>query len=189
MATDDGQLGNGAPNRDPITNEPGAHPVGTGLGAAGGAIAGAAAGALAGPAGMVAGLLTGAVVGAMGGKAAAENVNPTMEDAYWRENYSKEAYYDAGRPYDDYGPAYELGWSVRAQRDADFTAVEPALAAEWEARRGTSSLAWPEARPATEAAWRRADRTYYGVPVTDDDDGILDPASNGRDAPPTKARS
>ena len=34
-------------NRDPITNEPGAHPVGTGVGAAlGGAAAGAAAGVL-----------------------------------------------------------------------------------------------------------------------------------------------
>ena len=35
-------------NRDPITNEPGAHPVGTGLGAAlGGAAAGVATGAFA----------------------------------------------------------------------------------------------------------------------------------------------
>src|SRR5438105_822724 len=37
-------------NRDPITGEPGAHPVGTGVGtAAGGAAAGAAGGAAAGP--------------------------------------------------------------------------------------------------------------------------------------------
>lgn len=37
-------------NRDPITDEPGAHPVGTGIGAAlGGAAAGAAAGAFGGP--------------------------------------------------------------------------------------------------------------------------------------------
>ena len=32
-------------NRDPLTNEPGAHPIGTGVGAAGGAVAGAATGA------------------------------------------------------------------------------------------------------------------------------------------------
>lgn len=162
MATDDGQLGNGQPNRDPITGAPGAHPVGTGLGAAGGAVAGAAAGSLAGPVGTVVGLVAGAVAGGLGGKAAAEGVNPTMEDAYWRENYDREAYYDAGRPYDDYQPAYEMGWSGRAARGTDFDAAEPALAAEWETRRGASTLDWPQARPASEAAWKRADETYYG---------------------------
>ena len=43
MAAEDKDL-----NRDPITDEPGAHPVGTGLGATGGAVAGAAAGSIAG---------------------------------------------------------------------------------------------------------------------------------------------
>lgn len=162
MATDDGQLGNGEPNRDPITGAPGAHPVGTGLGATGGALAGAAAGSLAGPVGTVVGLVAGALVGGLGGKAVAESVNPTMEDAYWRENYATESYVDAGRPYDDYGPAYELGWSARAQRGRDFDAVEPALATEWSSRRGSSALEWSDARPATRAAWDRADETYYG---------------------------
>src|SRR6476620_10889027 len=162
MATDDGKLGNGEPNRDPITGAPGAHPVGTGIGATAGALAGAAAGSLGGPIGTVVGLVAGAVAGGLGGKAAAEGVNPTMEEAYWRENYAKETYVDAGRPYDDYAPAYELGWSGRAQRGADFDAVEPALATEWESRRGASSLEWAQARPATRAAWDRADDTYYG---------------------------
>ena len=36
-------------NPDPITGEPGSHPVGTGLGAGGGALAGAAIGSVAGP--------------------------------------------------------------------------------------------------------------------------------------------
>jgi uncharacterized protein (TIGR02284 family) len=161
MATDDGKLGNGEPNRDPITGAPGAHPVGTGLGATAGALAGAAAGSLAGPVGTVVGLVAGAVAGGLGGKAAAEGVNPTIEEAYWRENYAKESYVDAGRSYDDYGPAYELGWTGRAQRGADFEAEERALATEWETRRGASSLDWSQARPATRAAWERADETYY----------------------------
>ena len=59
-------------NRDPITNEPGAHPVGTGVGAAlGGAAAGAAAGAFGGPVGAVVGGVAGAVAGGLAGKAAA----------------------------------------------------------------------------------------------------------------------
>ncbi|RZI88552.1 MAG: PA2169 family four-helix-bundle protein [Variovorax sp.] len=160
MATDDGQLGNGEPNRDPITGAPGAHPVGTGLGATGGALAGAAAGSLGGPVGTVIGLVAGALAGGLGGKAIAEGVNPTMEESYWRDNYVKESYVEPGRPYDDYGPAYEHGWTARA-RGGDFETVEAAMEAEWPTRRGNSTLDWPQARPATRAAWDRADETYY----------------------------
>ena len=97
-------------NLDPITDAPGAHPLGTGLGAAaGGALAGAAAGMVAGPVGAVAGAVVGAVAGGLGGKAAAEAINPTAEEAYWRDQYTKEPYYQAGRSYEDYAPAYRLG--------------------------------------------------------------------------------
>ncbi len=149
-------------NRDPLSGSPGAHPVGTGLGATGGAVAGAAAGAMAGPVGAAVGLVAGAVVGGLGGKAVAEAVNPTAEDQYWRENYNAQPYYDAGRSYDDYRPAYELGWSSRASRDDSFDSLEPTLASEWTSRRGSSSLEWSQAREATRAAWDRADRTYFG---------------------------
>jgi len=64
-------------NLDPITGEPGAHPVGTGLGATGGALAGAAIGAVGGPIGMTAGALVGAVAGGLVGKEVAEKVDPT----------------------------------------------------------------------------------------------------------------
>jgi uncharacterized protein (TIGR02284 family) len=149
-------------NRDPITGAPGAHPVGTGVGATGGALAGAVAGSVVGPAGTIVGLVAGAVVGGLGGKVVAESVNPTAEDAYWRESYNRETYVEPGRSYDDYGPAYELGWSSRAGRTETFDALEPSLADEWSSRRGSSSLDWQQARPATRAAWERADRTYFG---------------------------
>ena len=165
-------------NRDPITGAPGSHPVGTGVGATGGALAGAAAGSLAGPVGTVVGLVAGAVVGGLGGKAVAENVNPTAEDAYWRESYNREAYVQPGSSYDDYGPAYEMGWSTRASRGDTFDAVEPSLADEWSSRRGASGLDWEQARPATRAAWERADRTYFSA--TDADlDGTVNTARAG----------
>ena len=91
MAAEDKDL-----NRDPITDEPGAHPVGTGVGAAGGAMAGAAAGTVGGPVGTLVGGVIGAVVGGLAGKAAAEAVNPTAEEAHWRENYNRESYYEPG---------------------------------------------------------------------------------------------
>ena len=85
-------------NRDPISGAPGAHPVGTGLGAAAGGIAGgAAAGTLAaGPVGTVIGAAVGAVLGGLGGKAIAEHYDPTVEEAYWRGNFEREPYYQRG---------------------------------------------------------------------------------------------
>jgi outer membrane lipoprotein SlyB len=79
-------------NRDPITGTPGAHPVGTGVGAAGGAATGAAIGAVAGPVGAAVGLVAGAVAGGLAGKGVAEKIDPTVEDAYWKTNYSKRSY-------------------------------------------------------------------------------------------------
>lgn len=151
-------------NRDPITDEPGAHPIGTGIGAAGGAVAGAAAGSIGGPVGAAVGGVVGAVVGGLAGKAAGEAVNPTAEEAFWRENYASQPYYEPGRSFDDYGPAYRLGLSGRERYEDRWTSVEPRLASEWESTRGNSTLNWERARPASEAAWSRADEQYrnYG---------------------------
>jgi len=152
-------------NRDPITDEPGAHPIGTGVGAAGGAVAGAAAGSIAGPVGAGIGGVVGAVVGGLAGHAAGEAINPTAEEAFWRDNYSKEPYYEQGRTWDDYGPAYRLGLTGRQRYEDPWTSVEPRLASEWESTRGNSTLNWQHAGPAAGAAWRRADeqvRNYQG---------------------------
>jgi uncharacterized protein (TIGR02284 family) len=152
MAADDKDL-----NRDPITKEPGSHPVGTGVGAAGGAMAGAAAGLMGGPVGAAVGGVVGAVVGGLAGRAAAEAVNPTAEEAHWRENYTREPYYEQGRTFDDYAPAYRLGLTGRTRYDEDWDAAEAKLAAEWESARAGSSLSWPQASQASRAAWDRID--------------------------------
>jgi uncharacterized protein (TIGR02271 family) len=74
-----GEMNRGSANRDPITGEAGAHPVGTGVGAAaGGMAAGAAAGTVAGPVGTVLGAAVGAVAGGLAGKGVAEKVDPTL---------------------------------------------------------------------------------------------------------------
>ncbi|MEJ8853657.1 PA2169 family four-helix-bundle protein [Variovorax robiniae] len=166
-------------NRDPITGAPGAHPVGTGVGATGGALAGAAAGAMAGPVGAAVGLVAGAVVGGLGGKAVGERINPTVEEAYWRENYNRQPYYQSGLGYEDYGPAYELGYTGRGTFGRDFDTVEPELATRWETDRGASQLDWDRARPATRAAWERADQTYFNNDLTTADGPAYDePLSN-----------
>ena len=145
-------------NLDPISKEPGAHPVGTGVGAAmGGAAVGAAGGALAGPVGAVVGAAAGAIAGGFGGKAAAESVNPTAEEAYWKETYHREPYYEAGRSYDDYAPAYRLGLLGRNEYNGSFEESENRLASQWETRKEGSTLAWSQASVASRAAWERID--------------------------------
>jgi len=146
-----------AADRDPITGAPGAHPLGTGLGAAaGGMAAGAAAGTVAGPVGTAVGAAAGAIVGGLAGKAAGEAIDPTVEAAYWEENYVREPYYESGYTYDDYSPAYRTGYLGRAQfRDRTYGEVERDLEAEYNRSKGASQLEWEQAKHATRAAWDR----------------------------------
>ena len=151
-------------NRDPISGAPGAHPIGTGLGAAaGGMAAGAAAGTVAGPLGTAAGAAVGAVVGGLAGKAVGEMVDPTVEDAYWRNQYSSEPYYQSGRTYDDYAPAYRTGYTGRVQHAGrTFNEVERNLESSYNSTKGTSKLGWDNAKHATRAAWDRVERAIPG---------------------------
>ena len=151
-------------NPDPITGAPGSHPVGTGLGAAaGGAVAGAAAGAVGGPIGAMAGAAVGAVVGGLAGKGVAEGLNPTAEDTYWKDNYTKEPYYVEGRTYDDYAPAYRTGYEARTRyAGRSYSDIESDLERDYYANRGNGRLEWEDARDATRAAWHRVERTLPG---------------------------
>ena len=119
-------------NRDPLTNEPGSHPVGTGIGAAGGAAAGATVGAIGGPMGVAVGAAVGGLVGGLAGKTAAEAVNPSVEDAYWRENYRTRPYVKEGSPYETYRAAYAAGWEARGRYgELNWEGVEPRLREDW----------------------------------------------------------
>ena len=153
----------GEPNRDPITGAPGAHPVGTGVGAAAGGAAGAAAGSVAGPVGTVVGAAIGAIAGGLAGKGVAEIVDPTVEEAYWRESYATEPYYAKDRDFDYYAPAYRAGYEGRVKYDGrTFDDVEEDLAADY-ARFQGNDMTWEEVRPATRAAWDRVDRRIQNM--------------------------
>lgn len=151
-------LNAGSPNRDPITGAPGAHPIGTGVGALAGAVAtGAAVGTVAGPIGTLAGAAAGAIAGGLAGKGVAEAVDPTREDAYWRENYRAQSYVADGSSYDDYGPAYGFGVdAVSRYPGRSFDQAEPEMSLQWSDRRGASRLPWQGARDAARDAWTRA---------------------------------
>lgn len=136
------------------------HPVGTGAGALAGGFAGAAAGtAVAGPVGTLIGAAAGAVAGGAMGRSAAELIDPSAEDDYWREAYLREPYYAEGRSYDYYGPAYRAGYEGRARyHDQHFDDVEHDLAGAYARYRAEHGAEWPEVRDAARSAWDRADR-------------------------------
>lgn len=146
-----------AENLDPLSGEPGAHPVGVGLGAAAaGAASGAAGGAVAGPVGAVIGAVVGGIVGGLAGKGIAESVDPTVEAGYWRDNYASRPYADSSIEFDVYEPAYRYGWECRAvHQGKTFDQVEADLGKGWTKVKGTSKLEWTKAKHATRDAWER----------------------------------
>lgn len=144
-------------NPDPITGAPGAHPVGVGVGtAAGGAAAGALGGAVAGPVGVVIGAVAGGIAGALAGKGVAEAIDPTAEDAYWREHYSSRPYVKKGTAYETYQPAYLYGAMAHEKhRGQAFDEVEADLSKGWTKARGKSPLAWNKVREAVRDSYDR----------------------------------
>ena len=145
-------------NADPITGEPGSHPVETGIAGTGGAVIGAAIGAIGGPLGMLIGGAIGAIAGGLAGSAAGESIDPTKEDAYWREHFQEESYYQAGYDYDtDYQPAYAVGYAMKSKYEQDtlFEHIEAELQQKWEEVKGTSRLTWLEAKDAIRDGWNR----------------------------------
>jgi hypothetical protein len=145
---------------DRISEEPGASPVGTGVGAAGEGVASAGlGGAIGGPSGAVIGGAIDAIGGGSAGRRAAEVVNPTEEEAYWRETFLSRPYADETLGYDHYRPAYRYGWESRARYpDRRWDQVERELESGWRENRGSSRLGWTDAKLAARDAWQRVDR-------------------------------
>lgn len=79
----------GPRNPDPITDQPGSHPIETGIGAVlGGVASGLAVGAVGGPVGaLIGGIVGGAVGGGLAGKGVGELIDPTTEDNWIREAF------------------------------------------------------------------------------------------------------
>jgi len=152
----------------------GAHPVGTAAGAvAGGAAAGALAGTVAGPVGSVVGAVAGAVAGGLAGKEIAKAIDPSAEEAYWRENYASRSYVTRGTTFDEYGPAYRYGVDAYGRyKDRSFDQAEPELMRDWDHAKGTSKLTWENAKHATRDAWQRvSDFAERATPGDSDHDG------------------
>lgn len=85
------------------------------------------------------------------------------ERDYWRGQYDKEGYYEAGRAYDEYEGAYRAGYEGRYSHPGKtWDEAEHEVRTSWEQTKGRSQLAWDRARQAARAAWDRVERALPG---------------------------
>jgi hypothetical protein len=77
------------------------------------------------------------------------------EDAHWERAHRRERYYRPGLDYEDYAPAYCVGYIGYAQYGGRFEEAERSLCANWERIKGDSRLPLQEALAAMRAAWDR----------------------------------
>jgi uncharacterized protein (TIGR02284 family) len=82
---------------------------------------------------------------------------PDSEMQYWRDTHTSEPYFEEGRHFEDYSPAYEIGWTGYHDYGGEFNTADCVMATDWTVHKGISSLSWKQARAASRAAWQRAE--------------------------------
>jgi hypothetical protein len=85
-------------------------------------------------------------------------IDAREQDAYWSRSYWLESYYRLEFDYEDYAPAFCVGYIGKAQYGGEFEDARNSLCANWIRIRGDSRLELDEALLAIRAAWDRAGR-------------------------------
>lgn len=83
-------------------------------------------------------------------------IDPHVEDAYWQSVYWSQPHFRSGYAYEDYAPAYCVGYVGYAQYGGRFADAEKCLCSNWMRIRGDSRLTLDEALLAIRAAWDHA---------------------------------
>lgn len=78
------------------------------------------------------------------------------EDEFWLKQYEREYYFQHGLTYEDYQPAYQLGYEAHERaKGRTFEENEHDLQSEWDKVKAKSRLKWEHAKHAVKAAWDR----------------------------------
>lgn len=107
----------------------------------------------------------------------AGRIAPEIEDAYWQSVYWGESYYRSEYGYEDYAPAYCVGYIGYAQYGGSFEDAEKSLCANWVRIKGDSRLEIDEALQAIRAAWDHAER---GQVVDEEEEELVEVRSTMR---------
>ena len=92
-------------------------------------------------------------------------IDKTAENRYWQNQFRNENYYEAGRQYEDYEPAYRTaieGYDRYRDNHPSFDQAEPSLRADYERLADSARLGWDKARRAAKAAWHRLEQEMPG---------------------------
>ena len=150
----------GARNADPVSDQPGSHPIEVGMGAAlGGAASGAAVGLVAGPIGAAIGAAVGAIAGGLAGKGVGELIDPTTQDNWLRESFAEKTYVDRtkGESFEHYTPAYKYAADAAQTKYAgkSYHEVETHLQSDYEKTDHAKTMGWDKAKHAVKDAYDR----------------------------------
>jgi hypothetical protein len=99
-------------------------------------------------------------------------IDPQVEDTYWQSVYWSQPYYRAELEYEDYAPAYCVGYIGCAQYGGCFEDAEKSLCANWVRIKGDSRLTLDEAMQAIRAAWMHAERSVLSA--DEDEQELID---------------
>jgi hypothetical protein len=78
------------------------------------------------------------------------------EESYWKQNYSRRPYAEAGRDYDYYGPAYRFGYDATDRYEGEaWDDVEPDLQRDWDQYEHRGQSTWQQIKNAVKDAWDR----------------------------------
>lgn len=86
-------------------------------------------------------------------------IDAAREDEYWQGAFRRERFYAPHLDYEDYAPAFCVGYIGYAQYGGSYEDAEKSLVANWVRIKGDSRLPYEQARHAIRAAWDRAART------------------------------
>jgi hypothetical protein len=93
------------------------------------------------------------------------NIDKTAENKYWQNQFRNESYYEAGKKFEDYEPAYRTGiegYDRYSDTAPTFDAAEQSLKADYEKFKDQTELGWDKAKNAAKAAWHRLERAMPG---------------------------
>jgi hypothetical protein len=106
-------------------------------------------------------------------------IDPRVQDMYWQSVYWCQPYYRDELEYEDYAPAYCVGYIGYAQYGGSYEDAEKSLCANWVRIKGASRLSMDEALQAIRAAWDHAEQGQL-LPE-DDEEEALDVAMSSRE--------
>ncbi|HEY8357373.1 MAG TPA: hypothetical protein VIL30_07900 [Ramlibacter sp.] len=107
-------------------------------------------------------------------------IDPEVEDAYWQGAWWTQPNLRADCSYDDYAPAFCVGYIGFAQYGGRFEDSEKCLCANWIRIKGDSRLTLDEAMSAIRAAWDHAAQAQLAM--DEEEDRLIQDAMAGQRA-------